>query len=71
MKVYTYSQARQNLAKVLSESRSEDVLIRRRGGELFRVCAETSPGSPFDVQGIQTGVTTKEIVQAVRKVRSR
>lgn len=29
MKVYTYSQARQNLSEVLTRSRSEKVLIRR------------------------------------------
>jgi len=71
MKVYTYSQARQHLSKVLSESRFEDVLIRRRGGEIFRISPELSSGSPFDVPGIKTKAGTKEIVLAVREVRSR
>ena len=71
MKVYTYSQARQNLSKVLTECRSEDVLIRRRGGEAFRVTPEPTEGSPFDVKGVKTKATTADILQAVREVRRR
>jgi len=71
MKVYSYSQARQNLSKVLSESRSEDVLIRRRGGQVFRVSAEPPTGSPFDVPGVKTKATTADILRAVREVRER
>lgn len=71
MKVYTYSQARQNLSKVLSESRSEDVLIRRRGGEVFRVSVEPQSGSPFDVPGVRTNATMADILRAVRESRKR
>ena len=71
MKVYTYSQARQNLSKVLNESRTQDVLIRRRGGEVFRVSVDRSTGSPFDVKGVKTRATTADILDAVRKVRRR
>ena len=71
MKVYTYSQARQNLSQVLSECKSEDVLIRRRGGEVFRVSPEPTEGSPFDVKGITTKATTADVLQAVRRVRQR
>jgi prevent-host-death family protein len=71
MKVYTYSEARQNLSKVLSESKSEDVLIRRRGGESFRISPESPKGSPFDVEGVKTKATTNDILRAVREVRDR
>ena len=33
MKVYTYSQARQNLSEVLNRSKSEEVLIGRWGSD--------------------------------------
>ena len=33
MKVYTYSQARQNQSEVLNRSKSEEVLIRRWGSD--------------------------------------
>lgn len=45
MKVYSYSQARQNLAKLLNESKPEDVLIRRRTSEVFHVSIERATGS--------------------------
>ena len=71
MKVYSYSQARQNLSKVLKECKSQDVLIRRRGGEVFRVSPEAHEGSPFDVEGVKTKATTKDISRAIREVRRR
>lgn len=71
MKVYTYSQARQNLSKVLNECKSQDVLIQRRGGEVFRVSPETTEGSPFDVEGIKTKATTADILHAVKEIRQR
>lgn len=69
MKIYTYSQARQNLSEVLNRSKSEDVLIRRRGGEVFRVRPQTRDGSPFDVDGVKTKVKTADILTAIRDVR--
>jgi len=47
MKVYTYSQARQNLSEVLNRSKGEEVLIRRRGGEVFRIVAAPIRGISF------------------------
>ncbi len=71
MKVYTYSQARQNLSEVLNQSKSEDVLIRRRGGEVFRISPQPREGSPFDVKGVRTKAKTQDILSAVREVRRR
>ena len=71
MKVYTYSQARQNLSEVLNRSKGEEVLIRRRGGEVFRIVPHRSAGSPFDVPGVKTRARTSDILAAVREVRSR
>lgn len=70
MKVYTYSQARQNLAAVLNQSKGETVLIRRRGGDSFAVTPQPREGSPFDVPGVKTTVTTADILAAVRESRS-
>ena len=71
MKVYTYSQARQNLSEVLNRSKSEEVLIRRRGGEVFRVAPQPQEGSPFDVEGVRTKAKTEDILCAIREVRER
>ena len=71
MKVYTYSEARQRLAEVLNIARKEEVVIKRRGGEAFSIIFRKSKRSPFDVPGIQTKATTKDILVAVRESRER
>ena len=71
MKVYTYSEARQRLAEVLNIARKEEVVIKRRGGEAFSIIFRKSKRSPFDVPGIQTKATTKDILAAVRESRER
>jgi hypothetical protein len=70
MKVYTYSEARQKFSMILDIARSEDVIIKRRGGETFKVIFNKLPKSPFDVAGIKTKATTKDILNAVRESRS-
>jgi len=71
MKVYTYSEARQRLADVLNIARSEEVIIKRRGGETFSIIFRKSKKSPFDVPGIKTKATTKDILAAIRESRER
>ena len=71
MKVYTYSEARQRFAEVLNIARNEEVVIKRRGGETFSIIFRKSKRSPFDVPGIQTKATTKDILVAVRESRER
>lgn len=73
MKVFTYSEARQNLARLLEIAQEEEVLIRRRDGSVFVLRAKKKGGkkSPFDVPGIETRVTTREILEAVRESRAR
>ena len=71
MKVYTYSQARQNLSQVLTRAKTEQVVIRRRGGEVFAVIPQRQTGSPFNVTGIKTKAETSDILAAIREVRSR
>ena len=71
MKVYTYSEARQRLADVLNMARTEEVIIKRRGGETFSIIFRKSTKSPFDVPGIKTKATTKDILEAIRESRKR
>lgn len=72
MKIYTYSQARENLADILEESKSEEVIIRRRKGDMFSIV----PKSPrrlslFAVPGSRKGITRKEILEAIRESMER
>lgn len=69
MKVYTYSEARQRFTEVLNIAREEEVIIKRRGGETFTILFKKSSKSPFDVPGIKTKATTKDILKAIRDSR--
>ena len=71
MKVYTYSEARQRLANILNIARTEEVIIKRRGGETFSIIFRQSAKSPFDVPGIKTKATTNDILDAVKESRER
>jgi antitoxin (DNA-binding transcriptional repressor) of toxin-antitoxin stability system len=70
MKVFTYSEARQNLAKLLKIAQKEEVEIRRRDGAIFSLVSKKSESkSPFDVPGIKTKATTQDILDAIKESR--
>ena len=70
MKVFTYSEARQNLSKLLVLAQKEEIEIRRRDGAVFSLIAkQKKPKSPFDITGIRTEATTQNILDAVRDSR--
>lgn len=72
MRVYTYSEARQQLATVLKKALEDGaVRIRRQDGTQFVIAPVASTGSPFDVEGVDTALTTQEIVVLVREGRAR
>ncbi len=70
MRIYTYSEARQRLAKLLEQARKEGaVRIRRRDGQTFVIKPEQSSRSPLDIEGVKFDMTTDEIVAFVRESR--
>lgn len=70
MKIYTYSEARQNLATLLEEAQKEgSVAIRRRDGQTFVIKPELKTESPFDVEGVDLRITRDEIVSFVHEGR--
>lgn len=72
MKVYTYSQARQKLAKLLDEARKDgQVQIQRRDGQTFVIKPMKEEKSPLDVAGVSTDITLDELNEAVRESRER
>ena len=72
MRVYTYSEARQNFSSVLEiAQRDGAVRIRRKDGRSFVLQPESSEGSPLDVEGVDLGVTGAEIVEMIREGRER
>lgn len=70
MKVYTYSEARQNLSEILNISLKEEVMIKRKDGNIFSIIPRLkTKKSPFDIKGIKTKATTPDILNAVRESR--
>jgi hypothetical protein len=70
MAVYTYSEARQNLASLLEQAAQEgEVKIKRKDGQIFVIRPEPKADSPLKVEGINLGLTTAEIVQFVQESR--
>ncbi len=72
MKVFTYSEARQNLSKLLLLAQKEEIEIRRKDGTVFSLKSKIAKEkSPFDVPGITTAATTADILDAVSESRQR
>ena len=71
MTVFTFSQARQNFAKVLDKAKLEEVIIKRRDGSTYSLKSAQATRSPLAVKGIKTKITSKQIVDIVRESRSR
>lgn len=72
MKIYTYSKAREKLADILEESKNEEVVIRRRKGDLYSIVPKSPVRrSPFDVSGLNKKITRKQILEAIRESRER
>lgn len=72
MKVFSYSEARQNFASVLNTAQLEgEVCIRRRDGQSFVLTPSKNKRSPLDVKGIDIDISTDEIVGLVREGRER
>ena len=69
MKVYTYSEARQQLSELLNQAQTEEVVIKRRDGTTFSVKAKRPRKSPFDVKSFKAKVSKKDILEAVRESR--
>ncbi len=70
MKVFTYSEARQNLSELLNTAKNEEVEIRRRDGSIFSIVPKIRKRkSPFDIIGIKTEATTEDILDAIKESR--
>ena len=72
MQIYTYSEVRQKLARVLEQAESMGkVLIRRKDGRTFALVPEQLRSSPLDIPSIKADISTEELVSIIRKGRER
>ncbi|MCL2328506.1 MAG: type II toxin-antitoxin system prevent-host-death family antitoxin [Bacteroidetes bacterium] len=71
MRAYNYLEAQQDFSTVLDTAMSQDVIIVKNNGRKFRITPimDTEISSPFDVAGINTDITTNEIIEIMRESR--
>ena len=76
MKVYNYSEARQNFATVLNTALKEEVIISRKDGSKFKLISvqenKKRGKSPLeDIKGVKTNISMDDILNAIRESRKR
>lgn len=72
MKVYTFSEARQNFASVLESAQKDGaVRITRRDGRAFTIQPAPEAPSPLAIKAVALKIKRTEIVAAVREGRER
>lgn len=72
MKVYTYSEARQELAKLLEEARLDgEVGIKKRDGRMFILKPYSTKKSPLDVDGVDAKISLDDAKTAIIDSRYR
>lgn len=68
--VYTYSEARQNLASLLEKAiREGEVRVRSKDGQTFVITPEVVSGSPLDVEGVDLNLSREDIVAFIHEGR--
>ena len=71
-KIYTYSEARQNLASILEKAKKTgSVLIKRKDGTIFELKAVALNNSPLDVRGVDINLNKEEIKSIIKEIRAR
>jgi len=72
MREYSFTEARQNFATILENAKRDGaVCIKKRDGEVFYIKPAKSNCSPFDIKGVDLGISSSEIVDIVREGRER
>jgi len=76
MKVFNYSEARQNFSTVLNTALKEDVIIARKDGSRFKLVSmhedKQNEKSPLEgIKGIKTSITMCDILEAIKDGRER
>jgi len=72
MRVYTFSEARQNFSYLLELAQKEGVVrINRRDGKSFIIQPVEDSDSPLNIKGVNLELTSDEIVDFIREGRDR
>jgi len=74
MRIYNYSEARQNFTTLLNTALKEEVVIRRKDGSRFKIVPMNAGNdigkSPLEgIKGVKANVTTSELIKIIREGR--
>jgi prevent-host-death family protein len=70
MKVFTFTEARQNFASVLDFAQKEgSVRITRRDGRAFVIQPLEAPQSPLAIEGVDLNLSKTEILDFIQESR--
>ena len=74
MRIYNYSEARQNFTTVLNTALKEEVIIARKDGSRFRILPldkdKRDGKSPLEgIKGVKAKITTRELIEVIREGR--
>jgi hypothetical protein len=71
MEIYKYSKTRQNSSTVINTALKEEIFITRKDESKFKSLSgsEKEKKSPLDIEGINTDISTKEIIEILRECR--
>ena len=71
MRTYNYSEVQQNFSAVLNTALTQDIIVKKRNGQRFIITSikENLNQSPFEVPGINTNITTAEMVEILKQSR--
>jgi len=76
MKIFNYSEARQNFSTILNIALKEDVIIARKDGSRFKLVSihedRMNEESPLEnIKGVKANVTMCDILEAIKDGRER
>jgi len=70
MKVFTFTEARQNFASVLDFAQKEgSVRITRRDGRAFFIQPLEIPASPLSIEGVDLNISQNDILDFIHESR--
>ena len=71
MRIFTYSEARQNFTTLLNTALKEEVIITRKDGSRFKLLplapAKTPPKSPLEgIKGVKAKISTRDLLELIK-----
>lgn len=72
MNIYSYSEAKQNLSKILDKVKAEGkVFIKSKDGSTYEIRIIKEKKSPLDIKGVKLNLNRRDILDILREVRTK